>query len=96
MLFITNTNRDIKLKTRATYLNSLAIASVLGISIQEENVDVYTTYENEKFYSLEGTTAPLAKPMLGEKKYDSKKEEWEKNRIFVNLGDKVQFRHYAV
>ena len=89
--------KEVKRKTRATYINCIALAAVLGILIDIENVDVYTTYANEKFYSMEDTTNPMTyKPLLGQKKYDLKKEEWDKNQIRVNLGEYVFLHHCPI
>ena len=89
--------RTIKQKTRASLLNSLAIASFLGITIKNEDVQVYTTYEIEAFNKIENVTAPVTyKLPLGGKIYDVKKEEWDQNRIKITLGPEIFLRHKAV
>lgn len=95
----TETWREIKLKTRATYLNAMAVAVILGFSIQDRDVDVYTTFESEKFGSLDGSFSPVAhKPLLGRKTYDAKKEEWDADRIKIRFEEakSIVFRHHRV
>lgn len=74
---------NIKPKTRASFLNCLAIAAVLGIPIVESETEVYTTYEHEKFGN--GSTPMVNKPKLGERYTDFKKDEWDKHRIPVHI-----------
>ena len=89
--------KTIKQKTRASLLNSLAIASFLGITIEPNDVQVYTTYENEAFNKIENGTAPVTyKLPLGKKPYDVKKEEWDQDRIAITLGQEIFLRHKAI
>ena len=86
---------DIKKKTRASYLNALAIAAVLDIQIKK--VIVYTTFEEEKFSDLPDLTSPYAqKPVLGHYQVDYKKDEWDRNVIYINLGEALRFEHHHI
>jgi hypothetical protein len=88
---------DIKKKTRTSYLTAQAIAVFLGITITEHSTQVYTTYENEKFYSAKGTTTPaLYKALLGKKVSDYKKEEWDKDIIKINISNIISLPHKAI
>ncbi len=91
-----DTWRAVKQKVRASFLNCLAIAAVLGLPIVETETEVYTTYEHEKF--------GVNKPKLGERYTDLKKDEWDKHRIPVHIaGDynndydagRIYFKHTA-
>lgn len=87
---------EIKQKTRATYMNAVAIAAVLGISIHE--VQVITTYENDRFSaSLKTTTNPaLYKPQLGLRQRDFKRDEWDKDCIYIQLAGERRLRHKKI
>ena len=87
--------KDIKKKRRASYLNALAIAAVLDIQIKK--VIVYTTFEEEKFSDLPDLTSPYAqKPVLGHYQVDYKKDEWDRNVIYINLGEALRFEHHHI
>ena len=87
--------KDIKLKTRTTYLTALAISSFLGIDISE--VCVYTTYEYEKFYSVQPAVSPyISKPHLGKPIEDYKKKEWDKNLINITIDKIISFPHQSI
>lgn len=79
--------QEIKLKTRSSYLQCMALAGFLGIDIID--VKVYTTYENEKFNDIKNTqNIALHKPSLGHCLFDYKKEEWTRGLIKIRMGDK--------
>lgn len=83
---------EIKGKFRASFLNMKAICEFLGISIS--HVCTYTTFENELFNSGKNMADPKALlPMLGEKAIDMKRDEWDKNIVVLNFGEKEVFRH---
>lgn len=91
-----NTWKNVKQKTRATYLNAAAIAAFLGIEIG--SVQVYTTYERETF-GLIGDTTELAtyKVPLGTMSRSLKNDEWDKNRIGYTVDGTVEyFPHQAI
>lgn len=89
----------IKLKFRSSYLDMLALAVFLRIKVWE--VRAYTTYENEKFDSSPAGTADLAKfkPRTGERYIDPYKDEWDKNKIYLDFGateDDVKLAHTKI
>lgn len=89
---------DIKHKNRASYFNIKALCVVLGIDI--DKVYSYTTFENEKFESLEYSANPKAfVPQLGKKPINFKLDEWDKNIIKIPMDDKdeiIVFTHTAI
>lgn len=75
---------NIKYKLRSSYLSIKAIAVYLGIKLSDENITVYTTYENDKKMRVENTTDPKAMlPRVGDKAIDAKKDEWDAGVINV-------------
>lgn len=75
---------EIKYKLRSSYLSIKAIAVYLGITLNDENITVYTTYENDEKMRVENTTNPKAMlPRVGDKAIDAKKDEWDVG--FINI-----------
>ena len=75
---------NIKYKLRASYLSIKAIALYLGIIIRDENITVYTTYENDEKMAISNMTDPkVALPHIGGKAIDVKKDEWDAG--FINV-----------
>jgi hypothetical protein len=86
---------NIRPKMRSSYLNALALAQFLGITVV--SAVTYTTYESEAFDKPENTTdIKTFVPLLGKPAYDSKKEEWDKDRIQLNFGKSVLFEHKKI
>ena len=74
----------VKYKLRASYLSIKAIAVYLGITIKDDNITVYTTYENDEKMRVENTTDPKAMlPRVGDKAIDATKDEWDAGIITV-------------
>lgn len=90
--------QDIKHKNRASYFNIKSLCIVLGIEI--EDIYSYTTYEVEKFESIERTTdLKTYMPQLGKKLINFKKDEWDKGKIIIELDEKdsfLTFTHKAI
>lgn len=85
----------IKPKVRTSYLTSLAIGEFLGIKIVD--AIVYTTYENEKFDNAEYKANPRAMmPQLGVAARDPVIDEWEKDRMYLNLGEELLISHKRI
>lgn len=85
----------IKPKVRTSYLTSLAIGEFLGIKIVD--AIAYTTYENEKFGNVENGANPRAMiPQLGIAARDPVIDEWEKDRIYLNLGEELLISHKRI
>lgn len=75
---------SIKYKLRSSYLSIKAIAVYLGITIRDENITAYTTYENDEKMKIENMTDPkLILPQVGGKAIDAKKDEWDAG--FINV-----------
>lgn len=86
---------SIKPKVRTSYLTSLAIADFLGIKISD--VVAYTTYSEEKFSDNSNKTNPRTfVPPLGEKARNPVKDEWEKNQMFLELGEELRIVHKRI
>ena len=74
----------IKYKLRSSYLSIKAIAVYLGITMSNENITIYTTYENDKKMRVENTTDLKSMlPRVGDKAIDAKKDEWDAGVINV-------------
>ncbi len=87
--------KDIKLKNRASFLNIKTLCVVLGITIGK--VYTYTTYEEERFDTLQNTANIKSHvPLLGEKAINFKKDEWDKGLINVVIDKIVTFPHIAI
>lgn len=87
---------EVKQKVRSSYLNSLAIATVLGIKV--DKVIAHTTYHDLKFSSFHDNNSnprTYAKP-LGEKAYDAKTDEWDKGILRIELGEDIIIDHTSV
>lgn len=79
-----NTWNDIKYKLRSSYLSIKAIAVYLGITLSDENITVYTTYENDEKMAISKMTDPkVTLPRIGYKAIDVKKDEWDAG--FINI-----------
>jgi hypothetical protein len=75
---------DIKYKLRSSYLSIKAIAVYLGIKLSNENITVYTTYENDEKMEVKNMTDPkVILPRVGGKAIDAKKDEWDAGVINV-------------
>lgn len=86
---------SIKPKVRTSYLTSLAIADFLGIKITD--IVAYTTYEKEKFSDNSNKTNPRAfVPLLGKKVRDPVKDEWEKDQLFLEMGEELKIVHKKI
>lgn len=86
---------SIKPKVRTSYLTSLAIADFLGIKIID--IVAYTTYDEEKFSANSNKTNPRAfVPSLGKKARDPVKDEWEKDQLFLELGEEFKIVHKRI
>lgn len=86
---------SIKPKVRTSYLTSLAIAEFLGIKITD--IVAYTTYDEEKFSANSNKTNPRAfVPLLGKKARDPRKDEWEKDQLFLELGEEFKIVHKRI
>ena len=75
---------DIKYKLRSSYLSIKAIAVYLGIKLSDENITVYTTYENDEKMEVKNMTDPkVILPRVGGKAINAKKDEWDAG--FINV-----------
>lgn len=86
---------SIKPKVRTSYLTSLAIADFLGIKISD--VIAYTTYETDKFSDERNKTNPKAMiPLLGKAARNPQKDEWEQDKMFLEMGCEVSIPHRRI
>jgi len=75
---------NIKYKLRASYLSIKAVAVYLGITIRDENITTYTTYENDEKMAISKMNDPkVTLPRVGGKAIDVKKDEWDAG--FINI-----------
>ena len=75
---------EIKYKLRSSYLSIKAIAIYLGITLSDENITVYTTYENDEKMEVKNMTDPkVILPRVGGKAINAKKDEWDAG--FINV-----------
>ena len=86
--------KSIKPKVRTSYFNILALAGFLGIRICE--VIVYTTYEKERFLAEREVNPRMIMPQLGSEARDPFRDEWEKDRVILNVGEELVFSHKKV
>lgn len=84
----------IKPKVRTSYFTALAIADFLGIQFCE--IIAYTTYENDKFQIAQGTNPRALMPQLGSVARDPFNDEWEKDRIILNIGEDLILAHKKI
>lgn len=74
----------VKYKLRASYLSIKAIAVYLGITIRDDNITAYTTYENDEKMTIANMNDPkVILPRVGGKAIDVKKDEWDAG--FINV-----------
>ena len=76
---------NIQYKLRASYLSIKAIAVYLGISIQDENITVYTTYERDCFNITDMNNPMIVVPPVGSRAMDVKKHQWDGDFIHVPI-----------
>ena len=76
---------NIKYKMRVSYLNIKALAVFLGISLQDENIFAYTTYEKENFDVLKMDSPSISLPRIGDRAVNPKKEEWDADCINIPI-----------
>ena len=82
-----NTWQDVKLQMGVSYLKIKALLTFLGISIQDENIFMYTAYSEDKLVAgdsqSEGVTAKTFK--TGERLINPKVDEWDAGFIYIPL-----------
>lgn len=79
-----NTWSDIKYKLRASYLSIKAISVYLGITIRDEDITAYTTYEKDEKMAISNMIDPkVALPHIGDKAINAKKDEWDAGIINI-------------
>ena len=76
---------NIKHKMRASYLNIKALAVFLGISLHDENIFAYTTYEKENFDIKSMDSQRILVPKVGSRAINHKKEEWDAGFITIPI-----------
>lgn len=85
----------IKPKVRTSYLTALALADFLGIQIQD--TVAYTTYEIDKFNDKANSANPRALvPQLGRMAQDANRDEWQKDRIILNIDGEFVIPHRKI
>lgn len=83
---------DAKGKFRASLLLSEAIASMLGMRVQD--IKMYTTYE--KVDLKQDAYSPTShRGRTGEKMVRSE-DEWNGNDFAINLGERIKFKHIPI
>lgn len=76
---------DIQYKLRSSYFSIKAVAIYLGISIPDENITVYTTYERDCFEISNMNDPKIIIPPLGGRAIVVKKYQWDKGFIHVPI-----------
>ena len=57
----------------------------------------YTTYDEEKFLKSDSNANPRARiPSLGCPARDPVADEWEKDQMFLNIGDEIRITHKKI
>ena len=74
---------DVKYKMRTSYLNIKALAVFLGISLEDENIFAYTTYNKNVMKIADMDSPKTILPKIGGRAIDLKKEEWDAD--FINI-----------
>lgn len=82
--------RDVKIQICASYYKIKALLTFLGISIQDENIFMYTAYSEDKLLAnnnsqSEGVTTRTFN--TGEPLINPKVEEWDAGLIYIPLID---------
>lgn len=89
-----STWRDIKKKTRASYLNLQALAVYLGITIEEFRL--YLTYERRTQDDIKKTKNLMAHmPLLGEQAV-SCQEQWEHQFVQIKIDKFIKIPHKPI
>ncbi len=70
---------EVKQKFRASYFTCKALAAVLGISFEDENVYAYTTFEKE-VQPRESTNPAELRPLLGKRTVDPMLD-WKEGKL---------------
>ena len=99
-----NVWQSIKTQMSGSYLTIKALLTFLGISIQDENIFVYTAYGEDKMTAndskAEGVTTGIFK--TGERIINPKYEEWDAGFIHIPIIDSKgnihskKFRHIKI
>lgn len=77
---------DIRYKMRSSYLSIKAIAVYLGITIKDEDITIYITYENDEYMDISKMHSPQTiLPTIGGRAVDLKNEEWDAGIIRVPI-----------
>lgn len=89
--------RAIKQKVRASYLNIHALVKTLGLELDDAEIYVYTTYENDCFCDASPDPKTLI-PLLGKKAIDNKKDEWDAGKIGIKFAESIrlEFSHSGI
>lgn len=86
---------SIKPKVRTSYLTALSIADFLGIQIAD--VIAYTTYEDERFQGTQNDANPKVMfPALGVVARHPFNDEWNKDCMYINLGEEKKIQHKKI
>lgn len=86
---------SIKPKVRTSYFTALAIAGFLGIRVSDAMA--YTTYEEERFGDINNGTNPRTMmPSLGLPTRNPVTDEWEKDQMFLNVGEEMRIPHRKI
>ena len=86
---------SIKPKVRTSYFTALAIADFLGIRIRD--AIAYTTYENDKFGDVNNlVNSRTLVPLLGQAARDANRDEWQKDRIILNVDGEFVITHKKI
>lgn len=80
------TFENVRAKIRANYYSVKALCVYLGIKLNDDDFDVYVTYENMRMPS----DPALMKAPVGKKPSNVIKSEWEKNRIIIKVPDELE------
>ena len=75
---------DIKYKFRASYLNIKALMVFLGISVTDENIYTYTTYEKDCMNSINNDNPKILPQALGGYAIDPKRE-WNNGYVKIPM-----------
>ena len=84
-----NTWQDVKLQMGISYFKIKALLTFLGISIQDENIVMYTAYSEDKLVAGDSQAEGVASKTFktGEPLINPKVYEWDAGFIYISLID---------
>lgn len=84
-----NVWRDVKIQMGVSYLKIKALLVFLGISVENENIFIYTAYGEDKMVDNNSPSAGVTTKIFktGERLINPKIDEWDAGHIYIPLID---------